>query len=485
MRLTQGWLAIGLLTVGLTAWTGCNQSSSPETETANNADFGDDPAAPPTASINSRLGEDDDDEDDTEAVVIKEPEAGTPEWHIREILRIRLMPYSTTDSTKTSGKTVAATDKDEQSAPPADPEKEFAKQATAQRERNEQVIELAKQAIALSHKDPEKSVVFNAAVHHLLDARLQLALAGEQADVDALYEIAEALQNSKPNTEIASAAALTIVNFSHANAVRYAQTEPKWIQEFARQAQLFATRVSEAQAAVTANEEKSDDQTRAIAVQHDASRAAQILIAAGQSCDAAGFADDAKTCYQLVKAKFPETPQAQQVAGVLRRYNLIGKPLQLAGPTLDGNFLSIEDFKGKTVLVVFWSSEAKPFIDQLPAMTELLKKAQKHVSVIGVCLDTDESQLDAFLEETGLAWPQIFYSEPDKRGWNSPVASYYGINQLPTVWIVDSAGVVAETSLTASDLESKLKDVVRASLKAAKTAGSTGVIPAGNATSEK
>jgi hypothetical protein len=320
------------------------------------------------------------------------------------------------------------------------------------------------------------------AVNHLLDSRLQLALAGDQQDVDDLYEIADALQQSKPNTDVAAAAALTIVNFSHANAVRYAQTEPKWIQEFARQAQLFANRVAETQKTLTEEETKTQ---RGVQVQQDASRASQILLAAGQSCEAAGFGEEGKACYLLLRSKFPESAPAQQATGIVRRLNLKGQPLQLAGPTLDGNFLSIEEFKGKTVLIVFWSSQAKPFIDQLPALTDLLKRAQKHVTVVGVNLDTDESQVDAFLEMQGLNWPQIFYSEPDKRGWNSPLASYYGISSLPTVWIVDSTGVVAETDITAANVETKLKEAVRQSLKTGKTATTGTIQQAGSSTGGK
>jgi hypothetical protein len=473
MRVRQGWLAGGILIAVVAILAGCNQSA--DTDTANTeSDASDATGDLPIASIEGQLGEDDNDDDDDDAeVAVKEPEEGTPEWHIREILRVRLKPFP---ELKTASNSEDGSDEE------SDPEQVARQQASDRRERHEQVIDLAKQAIALSHKKPDKEIVFNAAVHHLLDARLQLALEGEQADVDALYEICEALQQSKPNTEIASAAALTIVNFSHANAVRYAESEPKWIQEFAKQAQLFAARVSESQPESTAETADGEKDPQSFLWEQDASRAAQILTAAGQSCEAAGFQEDAKACYLMVKSKYPDTPQAQYVAGILRRYNLQGKPLQLAGPTLDGNFLSIEDFKGKTVVVVFWSSQAKPFVDDLPVMLELLNKSavQKYVSVIGVSLDTDESQLDAFLTETGLTWPQIFHAEPEKRGWNSPIATYYGINQLPTVWIVDPSGSVAETHVSATELKPKLENVVRNSRKAGSQAGSGKIVPAGN-----
>ncbi len=469
MQGNQGRLTDWLFLAGLALLFGCNQAA-PTADTAGN---GTGEATPPTASIGSPdLGEDDPDEPDDD-VAVKEPEPGTPEWHIREILKVRLQPIPPLEGSKTA----KAGEGSEEKVDPAMLQQHMEK---IQRERNLQVIELARQAMAMTHKDAEKTIVFNAAVHHMLDARLQLALGGEQADVNALYEITEALQTSKPNTEIASAAALTIVNFSHANAVRYAQSEPKWIQEFAHQAQLFATRVLESQPQNLEKTADGEQNPKAIQWQNDASRAAQILVAAGQSCDTAGFADDARTCYLMVKNKFSQTPQAQQVVGVLRRLSLQGKPLQLAGPTLDGNYISIEDFKGKTVVVVFWSSQAKPFVDQLPALTDLLKRAQKQVSVVGVSLDTDESQLDAFLEETGLTWPQIFHSEPDKRGWNSPLAMHYGISQVPSVWIIDPTGVVAATDVAATELEPKLREVVRNNARAGKPTGNGTVTPASN-----
>jgi hypothetical protein len=412
-----------------------------------------------TASIADPGMEDDEPEEDLDddESPSEEPQQGTPEWYVREIVRTLLKPFPTpTEAAPEAGAEDAA-------AADENAEEQAAKFAAYHRERNLEVIELAQQAIALSHEDPQKELAFNAAVHHLLEARLQLALAGEQADVDALYEVADALQSSRPNSEAAAEAALMIVNFAHANAVRYADSEPRWIQEFSRQAQLFAARVSDGLA--NRDADSADEPShRGAQLQKDAARAAQILMAAGQSCEAADFIEDAKNCYTLISAKFPESAQAPQVAGILRRMNLKGQPLQLAGPTLDGNFVSIEDFKDKTVLVVFWASQAKPFLEELPILVELQKKYHKYVSVIGVCLDSDELQLDNFLAEQNLDWPQIFHSEPEKRGWNSPLAGYYGINRLPTIWIVDSSGIVAESEVAAADLEPKLREVVRRSL---------------------
>ena len=62
-----------------------------------------------------------------------------------------------------------------------------------------------------------------------------------------------------------------------------------------------------------------------------------LLLAAGRSCELHGLLDEAVACFALIQAQFPDSTQAAQAAGVMRRLKLPGQKLQLAGPTLDGN----------------------------------------------------------------------------------------------------------------------------------------------------
>jgi peroxiredoxin len=290
---------------------------------------------------------------------------------------------------------------------------------TIRRDRNLEVVKLATGALAQTAKDPTKEGVFNLAAHHLFDAHLQLALQGDEQSIAALYEAAEAFFVKKPGTPAAAEAQLTLVNLAHANALRYAKTEPKWLQEFARHSQLFASRFPT-----------------------EANAALPMLLAAGRSCELNGLMDEAVSCFSLIETKFPESPQATQATGVLRRLKLPGQKLQLAGPTLDGNYVSVEDHQGKAVIVVFWSSHATPFVEHVDTLKALAEKYKKYAQVLSVNLDTEEGEIDAFLEQTQLSWPVIFHVEQDKRSWNAPLAVYYGINTLPTIWITDPNGVV-------------------------------------------
>ena len=379
----------------------------------------------------------------------KPPEKGSPEWLLLEIQHIRTLPFP-------GAKDDLGDDDDDDKAPTPEQEaalkKQLDQQRAVRRERNLQIIKLAEECIAKTNKQPELEEYFDMAVHHLLDSRLQLALQGDATSIDALFEAAKIFHERKPGSQSSLEAQLTLVNLTHANALRYGRAEPKWIQEFARHAQLFASRFPEEQG-----------------------RAVSLLSAAARSCELNGLPEEAKICYSVLLTKFKDTPQAQQAQGVVRRLLLKGKTLELAGPTMDGGEIDIESYRGKMVIVVFWASHAQPFVQQLPKLVASAKKYEKYAVVVGVNLDAGEPDVEAFLEKTGLTWPQIFSPNREQRGWSSPLAAHYGINNLPTIWLVDPNGVVAETAIDAENLEAKLHEVYLPYIKAkaVKPAGGT------------
>jgi peroxiredoxin len=420
----------------LTAWLiGCGQGTSPpstpaETGTATGAVENDAPTELPTASIGAPV---------EEPVFSAAPEEGSPAWLLQEIQRIRILPLPTTPSADDD-------DSDPDAATPAEPKPvltaeevktQLANTRAIRRERNQQVVKLATEALSRTAQDPQQEPVFLAAVSHLLDARLQLALQGDEESITALYDAAEAFHQRQADSPAAAEAQLMLVNLAHAHTLRYGKAEPRWLQEFSRQAQLYATRFP--------NEQQ---------------RALPLLLAAGRSCELHDLLDEARTCYGQIQAKYPDAPQAKQCEGILRRLSLVGQPLQFAGPTLDGNFLNIDDYAGKAVVIVFWATHVKPFQEQLASLNAVTQKYKNYAQVLSVSLDSEESEIDAFLEQTHLAWPVIFHVEPEQRGWNAPLAAYYGISTLPTIWIVDPTGKVAETQVTAETLQPKLHEVL-------------------------
>ena len=144
--------------------------------------------------------------------------------------------------------------------------------------------------------------------------------------------------------------------------------------------------------------------------------------------------------------------------GVLRRLNLEGQKLEFAGPTLEGGFINLDDYNDRIVLIAFWSSENEEFAAQVPELKTLYEKYNKFgFEIIGVCMDEEEAALNTWLEEQGVNWRQIFFVNKEERSWRNPVAQYYGVRKLPTMWLVDHNGVVQNANVSASSLEESLR----------------------------
>ncbi len=360
-------------------------------------------------------------DDDDGELKIAAPKKDSPEWYILQITRLKLRPLG-----------------DDVDAFSQTPEK----QAELRRERNEQLVNLATEAIVRTHKNKSEAGqrFFDLAVHHLLEAELQLALAGDKDHIDAIYEHASSLYERDPKSKSAIEAGQALISFTRLKAQRFGQQEPKWLEEYARLARQFATSFPQ-------------EERQAIA----------ILFAAGQSCEFHGLTADAIQCYATIRDQFPENAAVDRAAGILRRLNLKGQPLQLAGPTLGGGYVNAAEMTGKPLLVVFWTTQAQPFVKQLPKLQELLGQIDsERLNVVSVNLDDDdnESAVETFLETNGLNWPTIFQTDADKRGWNNPVATHYGIQSVPLYWVVSSKGNVVETSDNVQQIEPLLRKLM-------------------------
>lgn len=444
-------ISLGVGVVLLTLFVGCGGGEPPavpQAESPARSDSPTVPVVPPVASIELRSqteqapqttraaeksSEDDDfsfEEDSTTdaSSTVPEPEKGSPEWLIREITRLRTASANParqpSAGNQTSGETVEST----------------SEQAEAERLRRQvKIIDLATQAIARTHQDQDREQVFNNAVHYLADARMQLALAGDDEQAQLLKEDAEALFKRDPTSFAAVESSFKILQFLQLQAQKQAADDSKWATAFARQARLFAERFPQ-----------------------ESARGAIHLLAAGRACDHLGIESEAKSCMEVIEQRFPESPFAEQAAGTLRRLRLPGQRLhEFGGSTHDGGFVSIEQYRGRTLLIAFWASNSANFAQDLPVIQQTLRKYPDRVTAVGVNLDRDELAVDRFLESSRLDWKHIFYSDPEKRGARNLVARHYGVNKVPTYWLVDPQGTVVSINVDVARLDQAIAETLK------------------------
>jgi peroxiredoxin len=182
--------------------------------------------------------------------------------------------------------------------------------------------------------------------------------------------------------------------------------------------------------------------------------AADAMLQLGLAEEFAGQEDKATHWYQEVGSNFDGLPVAQKAAGAIRRLDSVGKRIQLVGRSTNGEQVDLAQYKGKHVLIHYWSAASDPCKVDLAELKELQSRyASYGFALIGVSLDTNRQTLDEYLATNKLPWPQLF--EPG--GPDSRYATELGILNLPTMILIDDKGKVINRNIHISELDRELR----------------------------
>lgn len=136
--------------------------------------------------------------------------------------------------------------------------------------------------------------------------------------------------------------------------------------------------------------------------------------------------------------------------------------------TSDGEYLTLEDLRGKVVLLDFWGTWCPPCVASVPSLRSLHKKFEKEPTfvMIGISSDSEKEKWRAFIANNQMEWPQ--YLDRDRR-----VQRAFVVQSFPTYVVIDHEGIMrfrtsGGGSLTAASLEEAIRKHVKL---AAKTAG--------------
>jgi thiol-disulfide isomerase/thioredoxin len=160
----------------------------------------------------------------------------------------------------------------------------------------------------------------------------------------------------------------------------------------------------------------------------------QVLFIVGAALAVHGFVRMAMTAEQR-RVCTPICRLAPNYTGL----NRLAPDFEL--PTLDGPTVRLSDYRGKVVVLNFWTRTCKPCREEMPSLAELAHVARDSGNFVVITVNTDDTPesareiLQALLGETP---PFTVALDPDRE----IVTDQYGTRLLPETWFIDEQGVI-------------------------------------------
>lgn len=106
-------------------------------------------------------------------------------------------------------------------------------------------------------------------------------------------------------------------------------------------------------------------------------------------------------------------------------------------PGLDGNPVSLTDYRGKVVLLNIWATWCPPCVEEMPSMEILYTRLKgKNFEILAVSIDTTGAKAVApFMRKHKLSFPALV----DPKG---TIKYLYGTTGVPESFIIDKKGII-------------------------------------------
>ncbi|TBX70288.1 AhpC/TSA family protein [Flavobacterium silvisoli] len=128
-------------------------------------------------------------------------------------------------------------------------------------------------------------------------------------------------------------------------------------------------------------------------------------------------------------------------------------------PNPEGKMVSLKESLGKATLIDFWASWCAPCRQANPSVVALYNEFHaKGLNIISVSLDNDAAKWKEAIAKDKLTWTQV----SNLKEMNDPIALQYGVNQIPSTFLLGADGKIVAVDLSGEALKAKISELLAA-----------------------
>lgn len=123
-------------------------------------------------------------------------------------------------------------------------------------------------------------------------------------------------------------------------------------------------------------------------------------------------------------------------------------------PDLEGNLFGLNSFKGKYILLDFWSANCGPCLMDFPVLLKNYKKYKdRGFEILSVSLDKKREDWENTAKKEGMIWTNV----GDLEGVDGDIPVTYSVFVMPTYYLIDPNGIIIDKILGRVRLGEKLE----------------------------
>lgn len=110
-------------------------------------------------------------------------------------------------------------------------------------------------------------------------------------------------------------------------------------------------------------------------------------------------------------------------------------------PTISGGTVRLSSYRGKVVVLNFWTKNCRPCLEEMPSFAELAQSLKRDSGVAVLTVSTDDGIDDVrgtLRSVLGNDGSFVTAVDPD----STVVAGKYGTRLYPETWLIDAKGVI-------------------------------------------